>query len=382
MHRCARCRHSPSALALAVGVPRRRRRSAASGQAPPLPAHPVDRGHAAPACSPSRSPTAAPERRAAAPRPVPGRRPATACPATARPGGAAVRRRPGPEHAVRHDLLLEHHAGRGDRHRRLDAPTSSTAPCTTASARTARTSTRPSPIPGSRTCQPRRRRRDPRLLKTTPAVHYDAAGQQAAVPAQHPLRGQGLEPAVLASRDSFQPDAEPVGRVEPRRLPRQRPRPLRRLPHAEELARRRQVAASACRAAMLDNWVAPDLTGNARTGLGGWSVDDIAEFLKTGRNAHADAGGSMAEVVDLLDLADERRRPARHRRLPEEPAAPARRRAAPRPTPAAMQARRGDLRRRLRLLPPGERRRPAAALPAARPRRDAAAGRPDRPRCT
>jgi mono/diheme cytochrome c family protein len=47
----------------------------------------------------------------------------------------------------------------------------------------------------------------------------------------------------------------------------------------------------------LDNWVAPDLTANARTGLGGWGVDDVAEFLRTGRNAHAGAGGSMAEVV-------------------------------------------------------------------------------------
>lgn len=47
----------------------------------------------------------------------------------------------------------------------------------------------------------------------------------------------------------------------------------------------------------LDNWVAPDLTANARTGLGGWSVDDITEYLKTGRNARAGAGGSMAEVV-------------------------------------------------------------------------------------
>jgi mono/diheme cytochrome c family protein len=47
----------------------------------------------------------------------------------------------------------------------------------------------------------------------------------------------------------------------------------------------------------LDNWVAPDLTGNARTGLGGWSADDIAEYLRAGRNARAGAGGSMAEVV-------------------------------------------------------------------------------------
>ena len=35
----------------------------------------------------------------------------------------------------------------------------------------------------------------------------------------------------------------------------------------------------------LDNWVAPDLTANSRTGLGEWSVNDIAEFLETGRNA-------------------------------------------------------------------------------------------------
>jgi mono/diheme cytochrome c family protein len=48
----------------------------------------------------------------------------------------------------------------------------------------------------------------------------------------------------------------------------------------------------------LDNWVAPDLTGNARTGLGDWSVDDIAEFLATGRNAHAAAGGAMADVIN------------------------------------------------------------------------------------
>jgi len=47
----------------------------------------------------------------------------------------------------------------------------------------------------------------------------------------------------------------------------------------------------------LDNWVAPDLTSNERTGLGGWSIDDIAEYLANGRNAHAGAGGAMAEVI-------------------------------------------------------------------------------------
>jgi mono/diheme cytochrome c family protein len=47
----------------------------------------------------------------------------------------------------------------------------------------------------------------------------------------------------------------------------------------------------------LDHFVAPDLTGNTRTGLGQWSLDDITEYLATGRNARAGAGGPMAEVV-------------------------------------------------------------------------------------
>ena len=58
----------------------------------------------------------------------------------------------------------------------------------------------------------------------------------------------------------------------------------------------------------LDNWVAPDLTSNARTGLGSWKIDDIAEYLRTGRNAHAGAGGAMAEVItystSLMNDAD------------------------------------------------------------------------------
>src|ERR1700744_2373083 len=47
----------------------------------------------------------------------------------------------------------------------------------------------------------------------------------------------------------------------------------------------------------LDNWVAADLTAKNRTGRGDWSADDIAEFLATGRNAHAAAGGAMADVI-------------------------------------------------------------------------------------
>jgi mono/diheme cytochrome c family protein len=58
----------------------------------------------------------------------------------------------------------------------------------------------------------------------------------------------------------------------------------------------------------LDNWLAPNLTGDTRSGLATWSVDDIVRYLKTGRNAHSNAAGKMAEVVaystSLLSDAD------------------------------------------------------------------------------
>jgi mono/diheme cytochrome c family protein len=48
---------------------------------------------------------------------------------------------------------------------------------------------------------------------------------------------------------------------------------------------------------LLDNFVSPDLTGNEQTGLGRWSIDDITEYLHTGRNNRAAAGGPMGDVV-------------------------------------------------------------------------------------
>jgi mono/diheme cytochrome c family protein len=64
----------------------------------------------------------------------------------------------------------------------------------------------------------------------------------------------------------------------------------------------------AFRGAVIENWMAPDLTSNPRTGLGRWNVGDIVQFLRTGRNAHANASGLMGEVVaystSLLTDAD------------------------------------------------------------------------------
>jgi alcohol dehydrogenase (quinone), cytochrome c subunit len=59
--------------------------------------------------------------------------------------------------------------------------------------------------------------------------------------------------------------------------------------------------------AELDAWSAPNLRGDLRTGLGGWSQNDIAAFLKSGHNEKGTAFGSMLDVVNNSTpyLADE-----------------------------------------------------------------------------
>ena len=48
---------------------------------------------------------------------------------------------------------------------------------------------------------------------------------------------------------------------------------------------------------VIDGWVVPSLRGNMRDGLGRWSQDDIAEFLKTGRIDNTAVFGGMTDVV-------------------------------------------------------------------------------------
>jgi mono/diheme cytochrome c family protein len=50
--------------------------------------------------------------------------------------------------------------------------------------------------------------------------------------------------------------------------------------------------------AELDPWSAPKLRGDVRTGLGSWSQQDLAAFLKDGHNMKGVAFGSMLDVVN------------------------------------------------------------------------------------
>jgi mono/diheme cytochrome c family protein len=47
----------------------------------------------------------------------------------------------------------------------------------------------------------------------------------------------------------------------------------------------------------VEGWFAPRLDGAERGGLKSWSVEDIAEYLQSGRNARSHADGPMAKVV-------------------------------------------------------------------------------------
>jgi mono/diheme cytochrome c family protein len=51
------------------------------------------------------------------------------------------------------------------------------------------------------------------------------------------------------------------------------------------------------RGSYLQGWFAPDITNDARTGLGNWSADDIGTYLRSGHNRTTAATGPMAEVV-------------------------------------------------------------------------------------
>jgi len=48
---------------------------------------------------------------------------------------------------------------------------------------------------------------------------------------------------------------------------------------------------------VVEGWLAKNLRGDMVDGLGSWTKEDIAVFLKSGRNGHSAAFGGMAQVV-------------------------------------------------------------------------------------
>jgi mono/diheme cytochrome c family protein len=53
----------------------------------------------------------------------------------------------------------------------------------------------------------------------------------------------------------------------------------------------------ALQGALLQDWYAPDVTPDLRTGIGSWPTEEIVRYLKTGANSFDIASGPMAEVV-------------------------------------------------------------------------------------
>jgi mono/diheme cytochrome c family protein len=80
----------------------------------------------------------------------------------------------------------------------------------------------------------------------------------------------------------------------------------------------------------LDDWFAPALNADVRRGLGAWSTPEVAEYLKTGRNARANGSASMADVIvhstsqmtdaDLAAIGDYLKRHPNHAPPPPESA--------------------------------------------------------------
>ena len=49
----------------------------------------------------------------------------------------------------------------------------------------------------------------------------------------------------------------------------------------------------------IQGWFAPDITGDKARGIGNWSVEQVAAYLKAGHNQVSAATGPMGEAVSL-----------------------------------------------------------------------------------
>ena len=71
---------------------------------------------------------------------------------------------------------------------------------------------------------------------------------------------------------------------------------MRSLPHAEDVAGRRQGFPPTW-GDSLQGWFAPDITADSRKGIGRWSIEELVNYLKTGANVHAVATAGMGEEI-------------------------------------------------------------------------------------
>jgi mono/diheme cytochrome c family protein len=78
---------------------------------------------------------------------------------------------------------------------------------------------------------------------------------------------------------------------------------------------------------LVQGWFAPRLDSAERSGLKSWSVDDVAEYLQSGRNGKSHADGLMAEVIlnstSKMSDADVRAMAVYLKSLPAGPPEPA-----------------------------------------------------------
>ncbi len=242
-----------------------------------------------------------------------------------------VRRGQADRHPVRRHLLAQPDAGPRDRASAPGAMTISTARCASAWRATVRAITRPSPIRISRKLT----RQDILAIRAYLATLTPVSNAPRAPELRWPfnyrvvMRGWNwlfFKPGILM------PDQQKSAEWNRGRYLVEGVAPLRRLPYAEEHLWRRQTRPDAYGGGRVAGMFAPRLDGAERSGLKSWSVEDITEYLQSGRNAkkpcrRVDVGGR-----GQFDLEDERCGCPRHRGLPEGPAGGrARSRRSPRP---------------------------------------------------
>jgi mono/diheme cytochrome c family protein len=145
------------------------------------------------------------------------------------------------------------------------------------------------------------------FLKTTPAVKYTAPANQLSFPLNVRSVVKGWNLLFLDSHD-FQPDPNQSAEWNRGAYLVNGPGHCSAC-HTPKNAFAADKSSQPFAGGELDNWVAPDLTSNDRTGLGRWSIDELADYLHHGRNAHAGAAGPMADVVTFSSslMSDEDR---------------------------------------------------------------------------